>query len=106
VPDWNQRVVCRANVPREERSRGLLSVGESEFEENGSKGKPYTSASLRKGSLYVGTSVWHRDAQAIANSCWEGISVHHDLERLDYTPAPMGSRRNHPINQNLSRMGF
>ena len=48
----------------------------------------------------------NRDAQAIANSCWEGISVHNDLEHLDYTPAPMGSRRNRPINRNLSRTGF
>jgi len=54
VPDWNQRVVCRANVPREERSRGLLSVGESEFEENGSEGKPYTSASYAEGLVVCG----------------------------------------------------
>jgi hypothetical protein len=28
---------------------------------------------LIKGSLYVGTSVWHRDTRAIANQCWKGV---------------------------------
>ena len=71
MPDQSQRVVRRASVPREERSRRAVLIGKSEVEGNGSEGTPYTAASFCAEALYVGTSVWHRNARAIANRCWK-----------------------------------
>ena len=76
-PGWNQRVACRANVPREERSRKLSFSEKGELEESRSEGKPYTPASvLRKARLDVyGTSVWQRATRRLPISAEKELSA-------------------------------
>jgi len=93
--------MCLGKSGREE-----LSVGKGEFEENGSEGEPYTSASVCGKARCIGTSVWHSRRAHDCQPVLKRSCARKELQHVHYTAAPVRALRNHVVNRRDRGVSF